>query len=449
MMKPSVRSLALLGFLLLAGCAKRVQEPTPQDIPRLRRALEGDPEDARTLTHLGMAHFKAGNYLRAESLLGRALETGDAPGAAYLYLGLAGEELEKWSEARSAYASYLERGRSGPLQEEIEDRLTLIVRREMQARAREALARESEVAQQEPSPGTVAVFPFRLTTENEELEPLQVALADMMTTDLALSGGLTVLERTRIQTLLDEMALTEAGLTSPETGARAGRVLQAEHVVQGALTPLSGETLRFDTDVLSTTRRETAGEASAQDQLPRIFEMEKETVFRILDILGVDITPAEREAITENRSENLLAFLTYGRGLMAMDEGNFDQAARFFDESLRLDPGFGAAREGQTEARALREAETTSTGEVASRASPELSPPPPEPGSPFLLLERTMDEVVPNPSGLLVDLQTTISDAGTQAQVRDHVPEATNQDAVIGPGKATIKITVPRPGGGS
>jgi len=452
--------LALVGLALLSGCVRRMPEPTPQDIPRLERAVEARPGDVQALTRLGIAYFKAGDHPTAQTILDRALTTGQAPGAAYLYKGLVSEELEDWAGARQAYASYVERGEYGPLKEEIQDRLTLMVRRELRARARETLAREEEIAQRDPRPGTVAVFPFRLTGESEELEPLQVALADMMTTDLALSGGLTVLERTRVRALLEEMALQEAGLTAPETGARAGRLLQAQHVVQGALTPLPDRVLRFDTDVLATRERESRGEASAQDQLSRIFDVEKEAVFQILDILAVDLTPAERQAINENRSENLLAFLAYGRGLMAMDRGDYDQARQFFGESLDADPAFGPALEGRTEAEALQDAALTSTDQVASRAMPELAaltslPLPVEPPGSLAelatatssLLWSMTHEVVPSPSILLVNPGGILSDVLADVQHRDPLQEAIGLEGVTIPEIGIIRITIPRPGG--
>ena len=363
--------------------------------------------------------------------------------------------------AREAYTSYIDEGRYGPLKEEIQRRLVLIAREELRAQAQSALALEDELSTQDPSPGSVAVFPFHLTTGDEELMPLQVALADMMTTDLGLSGGVTVLERTQVQSLLTEMSLTEAGFTSPETGARAGRLLRAEHVVQGALTTLPEEALRFDTDVLNTVRRSSAGEASAQNPLAELFDMEKETVFQLLGILGVEITPAEREAINQNRAENILAFLSFGRGLMAMDDGNFSDAEQFFSQAIELDPAFSAAQDAQVEAGDLQEAGSTSTESVSSQAGSELGAsavqaPTTDPGvgttgtstSGSSILQSTTEGVVPSPTGAIMSLGSTSSGTEGQTQNRDPTQEGKGQEGVTTPTTATIRITITRPGGG-
>ncbi len=455
-------SLVLLGSLLLSSCMKRIPEVNPADIPMLEEALESSPGDAGLMTQLGMARYKSRDYAEAEATLQEAVASGEATGAAYLYLGLAREDQENWGGAREAYAAYVDRGRYGPLKEEIQRRLSLMAREELRAQARDALARENELSGMDPTPGSVAVFPFHLTSGGDELLPLQVALADMMTTDLALSGGVSVLERTQVQSLLTEMALTEAGFTEPATGARAGRMLRAEHVIQGALTTLPGENLRFDTDVLNTARRTSSGEATAQEALAQLFEMEKDAVFQVLDILGVEITPAEREAINQNRAANLLAFLEYGRGLMALDEGNFSEAEAFFSQAVQMDPGFSAAADARTEAGDLGNAAGTSTENVEAQASPELSTPAVEANTTdqgvgvtgttttgSSILQATTEGVVPNPAGGIVNQGTTTTGAENQGQNRDPTQEGSGTEGVTTPTTATITITIKRPGGGN
>lgn len=462
MIRRRTLSLALLGPVLASGCARRIPETEPADIPRLQAAVQANPYDPELLTYLGMAQYRARRLSEAETTLNMAVGTGQAPGIAYLYLGLTREDEEDWRGARTAYLSYLERGESGPLKQEIEGRLAFIIREGFRAQAQEVVAREEELSGQAPTPGSIAVLPFQLITEDEELSPLQVALADMMTTDLSLAGGLTVLERTQVQSLVREMALSEAGYASPETGARAGRMLRAEHVIQGSLAALPEDTLRFDTDVLNTDRAESAGDATAQRPLDDLFEMEKESVFRVLTILGVQTTPAEREAIGQNRAANLLAFLTYGRGLMALDDGNLDQARQLFQQALQADPGFNAANEARRETEALIQAAEVSPFQVSSRTDTELSAAGAgisglDPGvmgagplsSTSSILESTTEGLVPSPATVIIDLGSTTTGVDDQLWERNPVQEAQGQEGVTQPGTVTIRITIRLPGGGN
>jgi tetratricopeptide (TPR) repeat protein len=446
------------GFILLAvvlpfaaGCAHGL--PEAADLPALRAALAQQPDDIDLQTRVGIAQFKAGLHQEAIATLGPVVQTGEATGVAYLHLGLANEEVENFAAAREAYTSYIASDDPDPVKDQVRGRLQLVVRRELQEQARQSIAQEAQLSQQPPAVRSVAVFPFRLTAANEELEPLQVALADMMITDLGMSGGLTVLERTQIQSLLTEMALNEAGYTEETQGARAGRLLRAEHVVQGALTPL-GEQIRFDANVVNTERGSSAGNMGQQQQLEALFDLEKVIVFEVLRILGVELTPAEREAINENRAENLLAFLAYGRGLQAMDRGDFAAAAQFFNQAIQLDPGFEAARLQSQAADEIADASTSTTNDLADAASNAALGAAPDvtavPASDIAQTLSNVDQGVnPTPTVGTIDLGATgaaSTGSAQQNQTRDPVQESSGSDDVTTGSTAKVMIQIRRPG---
>ena len=427
--------LLLVLPLLLGGCARQGLDADPGDIPSLQEQLSQDPGDLTAQTRLGIALYKDGRFEQARATLSNAVDAGAESGAAYLYLGLSNESLEDWGGAREAYTTYLDVGNWGPLKDDLEDRLLLIVRNELQSAAQAALAREAELATEAPEPRTVAVFPFRLVSDNEDLAPLRVALADMMITDLAISNALTVLERTQIQSLLNEMALSEAGYADPATGARAGRLLRSEHVVQGVLTTLGQENIQFDAEVMNTVQAQSAGSISDQDQLESIFEMEKGLVFQILDVLGAALTPAEREAINENRAENILAFLAYGEGLMAMDRGDFQAASDLFQQAASLDPTFDAAQSATTEAQSLDNAAETTTAQIQDASAGETAAvtgvaDAADIGPTDDLLQATSQDVNPSATATIIDqgTTTTAGDDNQQASERDSTQEATQQE---------------------
>lgn len=444
----------------VAGCATGMPDVTAADVPRLQEAAAASPDDLDLRTQFGIALYKAERFNDARTTLGTAVDDGGETGAAFLYLGLANEAMEDWGGARDAYSRYLDVGKWDPLKDQLRERLLLMVRRELQAEAWTALAQEEQLTTAAPRPRTVAVFPFRLISDNQDLLPLQVAMADMMITDLSLSNALTVLERTQIQSLLDEMALTETGYTSAASGARAGRMLRAEHVVQGALTTLGTDALRFDADVLNTVRGQSAGAIQAEDLLEALFDMEKDVVFQVLDVLGAELTPAEREAINNNRAENLLAFLAYGRGLMAMDRGDYQDAQNFFQQAASLDPGYAAAVEAEIEAEGLASASTTTTNDVENTGAPELGGG--LTGVPDAndyvasnqdFLTKTANHVNPSPSNGLLNPGSTGTGSGQkQTEDRDPTQEAGRSEGTSTPTTSTavFRLKIPRPptGGG-
>jgi Tfp pilus assembly protein PilF/TolB-like protein len=482
--KVASRAIVALMAVGLAGCATGLPTVGPADIPRLQGEVASSPTDTDLQVQLGMAQFSASDFDAARSTLRGAIESGNESGAAYLYLGMVEEELQDWAAARDAYTTYLDVGASTSARSEVRSRLTLIGRNLLRAQAQQALAQEAEITSTESiTPQSVAVLPMAFNSDDPELEPLVFALSDMMVTDFKVSNALTVLERAQIQTLLDEMALTTAGYAEAGTGARAGRLLRAEHVVQGVLTPLGGNDLQTDTDVLNVVRTASAGQVSESAALERVFDMEKQIVIRtIREVLGIELTPAEEQAILDNRMTNVLAFLAHGRGLRELDRGNYAAAQTEFELALQLEGGSYAATEvAMAETAALIAASSSGTTELSGLAGTTgetgvglLGPPPANttsdlsamgipPGGPdgapgqgtrsaINTLRNISEGVDPNPTAATLDLgsarlgqdQTTQQSGDT---VRDPVQEGSNDPGVVASPTAQIRIVIQRPGG--
>ncbi|NJD18938.1 MAG: tetratricopeptide repeat protein [Gemmatimonadetes bacterium] len=445
---PSRVPRVLASLLALGGsaCATGMPQVDPADIPRLEREIAANPQDTDLQVRLGMAQFQAETYDQALRTLQAAVDAGNESGPALLYLGLTQEEFENWSAARDAYSRYLATGARGPVEEQIRKRLELIAQNALKQQARAALAQEAQLSGAAPTPRSLAVLPFGFNSERADLEPLIYALSDMMITDFAVTNALTVLERSQIQTLLDEMSLTEAGYAEPATGARTGRLLRAEHVVQGVLTTLGEQNLRVDTDVLNIPRSASAGTLTSEDVLDKLFDIEKDVVFRTLrDVLGVQLTPAEEQQIRDNRAANILAFLAYGRGLRARDQGDYEAALAAFRQAQDLDPGFGAAAAAVSETENMSDAAGTSTSQVAAIGAP---PPPPTAGT----LGWASEGVNPTPTTGTLDKGSTLATGQEQAsssvEKRDPVQESQGQESVTKPATAQIRIVIKRPGGG-
>lgn len=473
----------------LSACAG-MPEVEPVDIPRLEQAVAAAPGDTDLQVQLGMARFKASEFESARTVLQSAVDAGNESGPAYLYLGMVQEELQDWSAAREAYSQYLSVGASAPAREEVRKRLTLIGRSLLRAQAQQALAQEQEItATGQITPSSIAVMPLAFNSDRDDLEPLIYALSDMMITDFKVSNALVVLERAQVQTLLDEMALNSGGYADAATGARAGRLLRAENVFQGVLTTLGDNDLQTDADVLNIPSTSSAGQVTESAILEQLFDMEKQIVIRtIREVLGVELTPAEEQAILENRMDNVLAFLAYGRGLRELDNGNYAAAQAEFDLALSLDPGSMTSLDAAlAETAALTDAAVTNTTDLAGIAGTTgetgagfLAPPSanttkdltslgidnqlpvgagaaveegnPTPPPPTNMLNSVSQGVDPNPTAGTIDLGSAGESANptpgqTQPTTRDPVQEGQNQETIPGSAEAQIRIVIRRPGG--
>jgi len=202
----------------------------------------------------------------------------------------------------------------------------------------------------------LGVPPFAVQSTDPRLTPLSFALADLITTDLARSGQLTLVERTRLGDVLRELELGASGRVDSATAPRVGRLVSARRLVIGSLDELTGsDGLRLGVRLADVERGTVTQAIDAQAPLADILAAEKALVFRILDALGVVLTPAERQAIERRATSDLAALLAYGAGVQAEYLGDFRAAASEYRRAQRLDPTFAGIEERAREARARSE----------------------------------------------------------------------------------------------
>lgn len=422
-----VRRAAAAIVMIVAGCAPAglsvPAAPTPAELPALRAALAADSGDVAVRFRLAEAYRLDGQPEAARLLLEPVLE--QEPAASF-YLALVHDEQGDMDEARRLYQDYLDRGRNGELRRHVRDRLALIERLELQRAVRDAIARERELADMPPRQGTVGVFPFLVVTEEPGLRPLGTALAELLSTDLAQTDRLTVLERAQIGYLLAELSLGESDRVDPATAARSGRILGAGSLVQGRVeggdgsVALQAAVVRLPTETLS------GDPLRERDALARIFDLEKRLALAIYERLGIQLTAAERERVMRVPTANVQALVAFGYGLEAQDAGQWADAAGHFVRALQLDPGFDLARTRYEDAVTLARAEAAPLPALGRLGVLETGPV--LEWQRWQALFQAVDILVPDPG------------------LRDPAAEALGLE---GPGRnGTIELVIRRPGGG-
>ena len=359
---------------LLAGCAGSsgtLASPgvAPADIPSLEQERAAHPADPALLTRLGAAYYSADRYNDARETLRASLSLNSRSYPATVYLGLAYEQLGELDSARAVFTRAGRLAMSSDQRKSLDGHLLLLTRKELVRDARTALAREDTLTASAPVPNTVAVLPFRYRGTNEDMRPLERGLSQLVLTDLGKVNQLRLLERERVQALVDEMRLGDSGRVEAASAARSGRLLRAERVVQGALQDPAAGQLRLDAAVVNAKSSSVVASGSAQDPLPQLFDMEKQVVMELLDRMGITLSPAERRAVSERPTADLQAFLAYSRGLVAEDRGDFAAAEEQYDAALARDPNFRAAREHKQHAQQLSSALNTAPPDLAGLGS--------------------------------------------------------------------------------
>ena len=311
----------------------------------LRSALAADPENTQIHLDLADALYHQDELDEAEEYLDQARTLDPANSTVALLQGLIHEKRGDTLAAIAEYGTYSRMSRLSPARKVIKARLDRLIRERIRQETLQAVAREELLDVAEIPENTVAVASFQNLGANRSLDPLQKGLAEMMVTDLSKVPGLQVVERLRMQEMMKEIGLGMTGAVDAATAPRLGRLLGASKVVNGSFTNLAEEQLRLDITTVAIKTAIVDG-SEVQGPLEKLFRLQKELTFGLIESMGIVLTDEQQEAIQEIPTENLLAFIAYSKGLDLEDRGQFDQAAEVFQEAIELDPQLDAALEG-------------------------------------------------------------------------------------------------------
>jgi tetratricopeptide (TPR) repeat protein len=392
----------------LAACAPggaRTTSPSPEGLAALEAQRAQHPTDPDLNLRLAKAYYAANRFSDARAALATVLLQQPDNRVAQAYLGFTYEGLEQFDSARAVYGALLAGRPSGEVSRLLNGRLALLARKELHATARTALAHEAELARTPPDPSTVAVFPFRYTGQDSALRPLERGLAALVVSDLSHVRSLRLVERERLQALLDEMQMNATGRVDPATGARSGHLVGAGQVVQGQFQELPSAGVRLDAAMVRATDASVAATGSGRDQLSLLFDLEKSVVFQLLGKMGVPLSPAESLAISERPTRDLQAFLLYSRGLEAQDRGDFGAASADFRAAAQRDPSFQAAAQQAQSSDAAQSAGGTSESDVAGAVGGVGQGGPSSPTTDALML--AINSTVPSGASIVSGTQTT------------------------------------------
>ncbi|UCF64291.1 MAG: hypothetical protein JSW33_00245 [bacterium] len=341
--------LSVFIFSLLSSCtALKFQEDLSDyfsDVDNLQTQLRKKPDNAGVLRDLGIIYFKTSNYDTAGQYLRAAYNIDPQDPKTIFYNGLSLEFERQEDQALRFYEKYPQVSHLSPFRSLLESRYIFVSRQILRTEMRKLIQQESEQVDLPLNENILAVFPFIYSGQNTKYVSLGKGLSEMIMIDLGKIPELKLVERVRLQTLLDELAMTRTEYIDPAEAPRLGRLLGAGQMIGGTFNVFENEQTRLDATYWDIYRQKTPVSTGTSDELSNFFQMEKDMVFQIVAGMGLELTQEQQDAINYIPTRNLEAFLQYSLGLEYEDRGNFEEARRFFLNASRLDDGFSVAKE--------------------------------------------------------------------------------------------------------
>ncbi len=352
--------LLFLSSLLLSSCSSGLSEITlslikqgknDEALARMKRAIFLDPKAPEYHRLSGIAHYNRGEYEEAIKEFDLTLKYDDEDDQAAYYSAACYENLRQFDRAIQYYRLYNELTFSGEFKEVVEARIKLLYRQQMEQEAERALQIEKQLDVAKIPSNTIAILYFENKGKKSEYDPLQKGLAEMIITDLSKLKALKIVERIRLQKLIEEMNLAETDLVDPKTAPRLGKLLGAYRLIKGSFFELKQDQVNIDAFVAKTRTGELDATTNISGDMKEFFRLEKDLVFKIIDEMKIKISDEERESILEIPTENFFAFLQYSRGLDLEDQGMYAQAYEAYSQAAQTDPNFSQAKNNASSAK--------------------------------------------------------------------------------------------------
>jgi curli biogenesis system outer membrane secretion channel CsgG len=197
------------------------------------------------------------------------------------------------------------------------------------------------------SRATVAIMYFTNSAliKHDDYEPLSKGITEMLITELAASPAIQVVERDRLQKLLEEQDLNAAGKVDKETAVQLGKILGARHMLMGGFVIDPRQNMRLDLRAVDveTSRVEYVETVSGK----------AENVLGLISTLGAKVNSrlrlpplptARHTGAKTSKSNQLRAVMLLSRALNEEDRGNTSGAMTLYREALGIYPEYDRAR---------------------------------------------------------------------------------------------------------
>ena len=176
---------------------------------------------------------------------------------------------------------------------------------------------------QEKGPETIAILPFENNSivDKEKLDPLKKGLADMLTTEMSKVKALKVLERAKIQTVVEELNLNETELIDKNTTQKMGKLLGAHVMLFGGFTNLFDDKLRIDIRIVRTETGEVLKAEEETGELKQFLPMLQALVKKVASNLDVALSSDEEHALGATDDGKFNSYVLYAQGVDLEDMG--------------------------------------------------------------------------------------------------------------------------------
>jgi len=201
-----------------------------------------------------------------------------------------------------------------------------------------------EVEREDDTIKTIAIVDFRddsFGSSDEDYTGLSAHLASKMINFLNGSVDLKVVERERLNFILEELKLQRDGnIVDQQTAVRVGKVMGAQSVIFGNFAVIK-KNIDIGVRMVNVETSEVLLGDDVNGKLDDVFDLTKELSMKIANAINVSLDEDVIDEIGESR--NLDAMLSYQAGVKLLEQNQIAAAYNKFQEALKYDPSYAQA----------------------------------------------------------------------------------------------------------
>ncbi len=206
------------------------------------------------------------------------------------------------------------------------------------------LAAQSSTSDARP---TVAIMYFNngSIVDNASFAPLSKGMADMLISELAQNGSVRVVERDRLQSLLEEQNLQNSDRVDKETAVRLGKILGAKHILMGGFVIDQARNMRIDVRAVSTETSAIIYTETLTGKSDKLLDLVIQLGAKINTGLKLPAMKTASSTIPAAKSPNQFkALMAMSQALEAEDSKNPAEAAKLYKSAVAMNPDFDRAK---------------------------------------------------------------------------------------------------------
>jgi len=202
-----------------------------------------------------------------------------------------------------------------------------------------ALLALASAAAAPPAALRVTVLYFDNGTGDPQYDVLRKGLADMIVTDLVAVPGVDVVEREKLQAVVEEQRLQQSRFFDPATAVKTGKLVGASHVVTGAISAIAPR-VRLDLRLVDVAQGKVLATSQVSGPKEDLFDLEQQLVQSFVATLHL------KGHLPENASGRASAdaLLAYSKALDQADNGDSKGAQAAMLKVMQASPQFSLAK---------------------------------------------------------------------------------------------------------